>query len=27
VVYRFCCPGCKRKFEEEPEMYVARISS
>jgi xanthine dehydrogenase accessory factor len=27
VVYRFCCPGCKRKFEEEPKKYVARISS
>ena len=27
VVYRFCCPGCKHRFEEEPEKYVARISS
>jgi len=25
--YYFCCPGCKRAFEAEPEKYVARISA
>jgi xanthine dehydrogenase accessory factor len=25
--YYFCCPGCKREFEAEPEKYVARISA
>lgn len=20
--YYFCCPGCKAKFEEEPEKYA-----
>src|SRR5215210_6189297 len=25
--YYFCCPACKRKFEAEPEKYVARISA
>lgn len=23
--YYFCCPGCKREFETDPEKYVARI--
>jgi len=21
----FCCPGCKEKFEEEPEKYIAKL--
>lgn len=21
----FCCPGCKEKFEAEPEKYIARL--
>lgn len=21
----FCCPGCKEKFEESPEQYVAKL--
>jgi len=21
----FCCPGCKSKFEEEPEKYLAKL--
>jgi len=21
----FCCPGCKEKFEEQPEKYVAKL--
>ena len=25
--YYFCCPGCKRAFEAEPEKYVDRISA
>ena len=25
--YYFCCPGCKRKFEAEPERYVSPISA
>jgi|SRR5829696_5003386 xanthine dehydrogenase accessory factor len=25
--YYFCCPGCKRKFEAEPEQYVSPISA
>lgn len=25
--YYFCCAGCKRGFEAEPEKYVARISA
>src|SRR5215204_6604364 len=25
--YYFCCPGCKRKFEAEPEKYVSPISA
>jgi xanthine dehydrogenase accessory factor len=25
--YYFCCPGCKREFEAEPEKYAARISA
>lgn len=22
--YYFCMPGCKRKFDQEPERYVAK---
>ena len=25
--FYFCCPGCKRKFEAEPEKYVSPISA
>jgi len=25
--YYFCCPACKRKFNEEPEKHAARISA
>src|SRR5215211_6265028 len=25
--YYFCCPGCKRKFEAEPEKYASPISA
>lgn len=25
--YYFCCPGCKRAFEKEPEKYLARASA
>jgi xanthine dehydrogenase accessory factor len=25
--YYFCCPGCKRAFEAEPEKYVSPISA
>jgi xanthine dehydrogenase accessory factor len=25
--YYFCCPGCRREFEAEPEKYVAPISA
>ena len=25
--YYFCCPGCKRAFEAEPEKYVDQISA
>lgn len=21
----FCCPGCKEKFEENPEKYIAKL--
>lgn len=21
----FCCPGCKEKFEEDPEKYIAKL--
>lgn len=21
----FCCPGCKEKFEKEPEKYIAKL--
>jgi len=21
----FCCPGCKTKFEEDPEKYIAKL--
>ena len=21
----FCCPGCKEKFEQSPEQYVAKL--
>jgi len=21
----FCCPGCKEKFEAEPEKYIAKL--
>jgi YHS domain-containing protein len=21
----FCCPGCKEKFEENPEQYIAKL--
>jgi len=21
----FCCPGCKLKFEEDPEKYIAKL--
>jgi len=21
----FCCPGCKEKFEKEPEKYLAKL--
>jgi len=21
----FCCSGCKEKFEEEPEKYIAKL--
>jgi YHS domain-containing protein len=21
----FCCPGCKEKFEENPENYIAKL--
>ena len=21
----FCCPGCKEKFNEEPEKYIAKL--
>ena len=21
----FCCPGCKEKFEQEPEKYIAKL--
>jgi len=21
----FCCPGCKEKFEEAPEQYIAKL--
>ena len=27
VVYRFCCPGCKRSFGEEPKKYAAGLYS
>jgi YHS domain-containing protein len=22
--YRFCCPGCKREFELNPQLYTRR---
>ena len=25
--YYFCCPACKREFDEEPEKHAARISA
>lgn len=25
--YYFCCPGCKRAFEKEPEKYLARATA
>jgi YHS domain-containing protein len=25
--YFFCCPGCKRAFEKEPEKYAAAAVS
>jgi xanthine dehydrogenase accessory factor len=25
--YFFCCPGCRRRFEAEPEKYVPPISA
>lgn len=25
--YFFCCPGCKRAFEKEPEKYLSRASA
>lgn len=24
IRYYFCAPGCKRKFEKEPEKYLGR---
>src|ERR687889_294969 len=26
-LYYFCCAGCRRTFEQEPEKYAARVSS
>ena len=26
ALYYFCCAGCMRTFEQEPEKYVARVS-
>jgi xanthine dehydrogenase accessory factor len=27
TLYYFCCAGCRRPFEQEPEKYAARVSS
>jgi xanthine dehydrogenase accessory factor len=27
MLYYFCCSGCMRAFEDEPEKYAARVSS
>jgi xanthine dehydrogenase accessory factor len=27
TLYYFCCAGCRRTFEQEPEKYAARVSS
>ena len=25
--YYFCAPGCKKSFEEEPELYINAVNS
>lgn len=25
--YYFCCPGCKSKFEEDPEKWIAKAAA
>jgi YHS domain-containing protein len=26
-IYYFCAPGCKKAFDEEPEMYISGSSN
>ena len=26
-IYRFCCPGCKREFDANPELYITGLKT